>query len=218
MTVEAEGSSAPIWYRETGTTSTGLRLAEAWTSDEHRDGGYTTSKPRAASLVWRTTATDHGLLHVNIPPERAPDVPPLWYVPLDETRGDSPSCALVGYLDDGIPPGTVVSTHTFATLGVPSDAQVGMVRWRRTGLVVELYVAREHRMRDIGLSLVHAAGAWHQANRWPGFIYADPAAAPPGSLAPVLRRHPSRARGDPVPDAAESAAPPTRRWWWPGGR
>lgn len=216
MTVDAEGPGAPIWYRETGTTSTGLRLAEAWTSDEHRDGSYTAAAPQRASLVWRTTATDDGLLHVNIPPARAPDVPPLWFVPIDELRGDDPGCSLVAYLDDGVPPGTVVSLHTLATLGVPSDSQVGTVRWLRTGLVVELYVARDYRMRDIGLSLVHAAGAWHQANRWPGFLYADTAAAPPGSLAPVARRHPSRVRDTSVPDPAEPAAPldpPKRRWW-----
>lgn len=194
MTAGSEFSGTALWYRALGSTATGLRLAEAWASDEHPEGSYATEESTRAALVWRTHASEHGLLRIEVPEDRTPGAPPLWFVPVDEPRGHPASCSLVAYLGGDIPAGTVVSPHTFATLEVHSDSQLGTVRWLRDGHVVELYVARDHRRQNVGITLVHAAGAWHQASGWPGFLYADAATSPPDALAPVARRHPGRIR------------------------
>jgi GNAT superfamily N-acetyltransferase len=188
------GADAHIWYRETGTTASGLRLAEAWESGDHADGEYADDVPAHATLVWRLTEPGRGLAHVEIPEHRAPGAPPLWFVAVDEPRAARPACNLVAYVGAGVEAGTVVSTHTFATLGIRSDAQLGAVRWYRDGLVHQIYVSPDHRRRNIGTSLIHAAGAWQQAKRWPGWIHADGRRTMLGQLFLAAKRHPSRIR------------------------
>lgn len=189
-----DGDGAHIWYRELGATASGLRVAEAWESAAHADGVYADAEPGDAALVWRTREPERGLLHVTIPADRAPGSPPLWFVVVDEPRGDRPACNLVAYGDDTLPAGTIVSNHTFATLGVRSDSQLGAVRWYRDGLVHQIFVSPDHRRRNIGTSLLHAAGAWQQANRWPGFIHSDGRRTLLGQLFLAAKRNPSRIR------------------------
>jgi len=183
-----------IWYRELGSTASGLRIAEAWESGAHADGEYSSDDPGDARLVWRLAESERGLVHVTIPEERAPGAPPLWFVAVDEPRAPRPACNLVAYSDADIAPGTIISTYTFATLGVRSDAQLGAVRWYRSGLVHQIYVSPQHRRRNIGTSLLHAAGAWQQANRWPGFIHSDGRRTVLGQLFLAAKRNPGRIR------------------------
>lgn len=161
-----------IWYRELAATPHGLRTAEAWEGVGGPGSGYVDRVPADAVLIWRSAPSADGLLQVGIPFERVPDAPPLWFVAVDEPRGRPPACILAAYRGDELPDGTVVGAHGFAQLGVPADAQLGEVRWFRDGLVHHIHVAPEWRRRDIGTSLLHAAGSWHQAMRWPGFLHA----------------------------------------------
>ncbi|TPX05185.1 GNAT family N-acetyltransferase, partial [Schumannella luteola] len=153
-------------------TDTGLALVEAWEGVGHPEGAYVARVPDDATLAWRTSATPHGLLHVGIPFERAPDAPPLWFLAIDESHGRAPSATIAAYTGDQLPDGTIVGSLGFARLGVPADAQLGEVRWFRDGLVHHIHVDPAFRRRDIGTSLLHAAGAWQQANRWPGYLHA----------------------------------------------
>ncbi len=163
-----------IWYRELGATAGGLRLAEAWEGPGHPEGAYVDDVPRGAELVWRTAASADGLLHVGIPFERAPDAPSLWFVAADGPRRRPPSCVLTAYAGDALPDGTVVEAHALARPNLDADAGLGHVRWFRDGLVQLVHVAPEFRRRDIGTSLLCAAGAWQQANRWPGYLHVGP--------------------------------------------
>jgi GNAT superfamily N-acetyltransferase len=183
-----------IWYRELGSTASGLRIAEAWESAAHADGEYSSDEPGDARLVWRLAEAERGLVHVEIPEERAPGAPALWFVAVDEPRGQRPACNLVAYSGADVTPGTIVSSYTFATLGVRSDAQLGAVRWYRDGLVHQIYVSPQHRRQNIGTSLLHAAGAWQQANRWPGFIHSDGRRTLLGQLFLAAKRNPGRIR------------------------
>lgn len=206
-------SAQHIWYRELGATASGLRLAEAWADDAHEEGAYSDDEPGDAELVWRTTAVERGLLQVTVPEHRAPGAPPLWFVVVDEPRGARPACNLVAYGGDALPAGTIVSGHTFATLGVRSDAQVGAVRWYRDGLVHQIFVSPDHRRQNIGTSLLHAAGAWQQANRWPGFLHSDGRRTLLGQLFLAAKQYPNRVRPltETMPDMDASAEPPERR-------
>lgn len=201
--MHAQGGPA-IWYRALGATHDGLRLAEAWEGDGYAEGAYSDADPGDAALVWRTSATPDGLLHVGIPFERAPDAPALWFVAVDEPRGAHPACILSAFAGDELPDGTIVGPHGFARLGVAADAQVGEVRWFRDGRVHHIHVVPEQRRRDIGTSLLCAAGAWHQANRWPGYLYVTE-----GPHTPLVQRFLStfRLRGRIVQSLAGGAAP-----------
>ncbi|TPX00525.1 GNAT family N-acetyltransferase, partial [Schumannella luteola] len=183
---------AHIWYRELGATASGLRVAEAWESPAHPDGAYSDDDPGAAALVWRSSATERGALHVEIPEERAPGAPELWFVAVDEPRARPAACNLVAYTGGDIPPGTIITPYAFATLGIPSDAQLGAVRWYRDGLVHQIYVSPDHRRRNIGSTLLYAAGAWQQANRWPGWIHSDGRRTQLGQLFLAAKRHVGR--------------------------
>lgn len=183
---------ARVWYRETGGTASGLRLAEGWESRHHGEGVYGEEVPPGASPVWRSAESDRGLLHVTVPEQRAPGAPPLWFVVVDEPRAPRAACNLVAYTGGDIPAGTIVSGHAFATLGVRSDAQLGAVRWYRTGLVHQIFVSPDHRRRNIGSSLLYVADAWHQANRWSGFLHADGRRTPLGQLFLAAKQYPGR--------------------------
>ena len=204
-------SDSHIWYRELGQTPSGLRLAEAWESAAHAEGEYSDDQPGDAELVWRTASTERGQLRIEIPPHRAPGAPPLWFVVVDEPRAAKPACNLVAYGGDALPAGTVITNHAFATLGVRSDAQLGAVRWYRDGLVHQIFVSPDHRRQNIGTALLHAAGAWQQANRWAGYLHSDGRRTLLGQLFLAAKQYPGRVRAltetmpdmDPVPASDE---------------
>jgi len=60
-----------------------------------------------------------------------------------------------------------------------------------------------------GTSLLHAAGAWQQANRWPGFIHSDGRRTVLGQLFLAAKRNPGRIRelSETMPDMDPDAAP-----------
>ncbi|AYF98702.1 N-acetyltransferase [Protaetiibacter intestinalis] len=188
-----------IWYRETGQTASGLRLAEAWEDAEHPDGVYLDEVPGDAALVWKSTETDAALLHVTIPEERAPGVPHLWFTAADEPHAAPRACTLSAYTDGPFVSGSIVSPLAFATLGIRGDDELGTVRWLRDGLVVDLYVAPDLRRQGVATCLLLAAGAWQQANRWPGFIHADRPRTRLGRAFLTRLRHPGRVARDAGP-------------------
>ena len=177
------GDERAIWYRELGTTSEGLRLAEAWEGVGHPEGAYVEDEPDDAELVWRTSESPHGKLQLGIPFERVPDAPALWYVVVDEPRARPAACMIAAFSGGELPEGTIIDPHTFAQLGIPADAQLGDVRWYRDGIVNDLHVVEKYRRRDVATCLLCAAGAWHQAQRWPGYLHASS-----GRRSPLVRR------------------------------
>lgn len=92
---------------------------------------------------------------------------------VDEARGQRPASNLVAFATDHSEPGTIVSRYTFATLGVDNNAQVGAVRWYRTGLIHQIFAAPAWRRSGVATALLLTASAFHQANAWPGKLHAD---------------------------------------------
>jgi GNAT superfamily N-acetyltransferase len=165
----------PIWYVRHERGPRHLWHATAWRGPGHADGDVVDASDvgEGAELVWRTSGAERGLLTVHVPEHRAPGAPPLWFVQVDEPGARPAATNLVAFPTDDLPPGTVVSRYTFATMGVRNDQQAGALRWYRDGLVHQIYVAPDWRRRLVGTSMLHVAGAWHQANGWSGHIHGD---------------------------------------------
>lgn len=162
-----------VVYRDLGTAPNGLRLAEAWSCPGAPRGPEVAVPPAGAELLWRSASADDGALRVDIPFELAPGAPKLWFLALDEPRGRPAACTLAAFADDAVAEGTILEAHGFAQLGIRADAQLGDVRWFRDGLVHHLQVLPPYRDRDVGTSLLCAAGAWHRARGWPGHPHGE---------------------------------------------
>lgn len=183
-----------VWYAQTGTVESGLRLITGVEGDEHPDGTLVTdADPAGLPWVWRTAPADRGLLRVEVPADAAPESPPMWFVQLSEAKADRPAEHLVGFPTDDFAPGTIVTRYTFATAGVHNDRQAGAVRWYRDlALVHQIFVARDWRRRNVGTMLLHVADAWHQANGWPGHLHSDGRRTDLGQQFITGVRHPQR--------------------------
>lgn len=166
-----EQSALPTWYARRSTLESGLHLVSAHRGHEHPDGA-TLHDGRPA--LWSTELSEQGIIRVLVAPEAVSDAPPTWFVYVDEPRAELPAANLVAYVTDDFPAGTIINRFQFGSLGLPSDAQAGAVRWlRQLGLVHQIFVAPEWRRRQVATLLVYTASAFHQANGWPGRLHGD---------------------------------------------
>jgi GNAT superfamily N-acetyltransferase len=178
-----------MWYQRTGG-SRGAWTATARMSEEHGDGEIVESTTSAAPVLWTTSESGSGVLHIDIP---SVDGPPLWFVHIDEPRSTPRATNIVAFTAEVLPPGTVVDQYGYATLGVPSDQQVGALRWHpENGLVHQIFVAPDWRRHRVGSMLLYAADAFHHFRGWPGRLHGDGNRTELGEQFLAAQRHPER--------------------------
>lgn len=173
-----------VWYLRHSPTDAGWWRTAAYENDEHDDGDAIEQKdgaPLPAGWVWRSVETGHGIMRIEYTPPNA-SAPPLWFVNVDEPKAEHPATNLVAFATDDREPGTIVSRYTFATMGVDNDAQVGAVRWYRSGVVHQIFVAPEWRQHGVATSIFIAASGFHQSNGWPQYLRSDGRRTKLGSL------------------------------------
>lgn len=168
-----------VWYLRLSRTDERRWRVAAYENTDHPDGAIVDLPTRTAAeaeppdgWLWCTQDSDRGILRVRLNPPGA-DRPPLWFVNVDEPAGQHPASNLVAFATDHFEPGTGVTKYTFANLGVNNDEQIGAVRWYRTGLIHQIFVAPAWRRRSVATALLLTASGFHQANGWPGKLHAD---------------------------------------------
>jgi GNAT superfamily N-acetyltransferase len=185
---------ATVWYRRDGRLPSGLWSVTAYQSDEHPDGRVAegAGEPAGTPWIWRTREPERGILAVDVAPALRDQAPPLWFVNVDEPTAKPPATNLVAFATDTHPAGTIVDRYAFATAGVDNALQAGAVRWYRTGVVHQIFVAPEWRRRLVASVLLYTASALHQANGWPDHLRSDGRRTDLGELFAAGARHPQR--------------------------
>ncbi len=182
-----------LGYTRDRRLDNGLWEVTARLDDSHPDGSQVAAPDPNAPVMWRTTETDAGLIHIQLAAFATPGAPPVWFVTVAETRATPPAMNLVAFTGDQKPAGTVITKFQFATLGVSNDEQAAAVRWYpATGLVHQVYVAAGWRRRHLGTHILYAAEAFHQANGWPGHLHGDGRRTELGEQLVAGLRHPGR--------------------------
>lgn len=207
---------ATVWYRREMRLPSGLWAVTAYRSDEHPDGQVAedADEPVGTPWVWRTREAERGILTVEVAPELQEQAPSLWYVNVDEPTVKPPATNLVAFATDHYPAGTIVNRYAFATAGVDNALQAGALRWYRTGIVHQVFVAPEWRRRLVASLLLYAGSAFHQSNGWPGYLRSDGRRTDLGELFAAGARHPQRIAPlsetmppmDPAPDGVDGPA------------
>ncbi|MBX3116672.1 MAG: hypothetical protein KF808_04925 [Cryobacterium sp.] len=183
-----------LWYHREAQLDSGLWSVKSFETDEHPDGfvdpdsGITDRD----DWLWRSFESPGVMLRFEIADGVIPEVPPLWFVNVDDPRGENPSTHLVAFQTDHLPAGSIISKFSFATMGVPNSSQVGAVHWYRTGIVNQIFVAPQWRRRFIASCLFGAADALHQGNGWPGHLRSDGRRTRLGMLLAAGFRYPQR--------------------------
>lgn len=184
-----------MWYsRDAALDGVGWQVS-AWESEDHPDGAIVEAAGDDVdgALIWRSRASDAGILSIALGPDAVPGAPDLWFVKVDEPRATPPACNVVAFASDDFPPGTVITNYRFATAQVANDKQVGALRWYpRDGLVHQVYVAPDWRRRRVGSAVIYAASAIHQSHGWPGKLHSDGRRTDLGDMFVAALRHPER--------------------------
>lgn len=187
--------SGPIgntWYSLRGQDTAGRWLIDAVLSDHFSDGSRQHRPvPDGATVIWTTSATADGMLHLQVIADSRPETP-VWFVIADEPVARHPACNVVAFTGDHVPDGTIVDQRTFARLRVANAHQVGAIRWYRTGLIHQIFVRKDFRRNHLGTMLLYACSSWQQANAWPGKVYGDGRRTIVGEKFVANVRHPNR--------------------------
>lgn len=184
-----------LWYLRERELPSGLWCMAGFETGAHRDGELLTVSPDEKiqdGWFWRTHESERGILRVDIAAEALPKRPALWFVNVDEPKGGTPATNLVAFATDHHEPGTIISRWAFATMGVHNDLQVGAVRWYRTGVVDQIFIAKQWRRQQAATAILVVADAFHQSNAWPGFLRSDGRRTNLGKFLAAGVRHPQR--------------------------
>lgn len=135
MSVPEAGTSA--WYHREEPLPGGRWRVRCLFSDDHPDGAAVTDPGDVEGRfeIWRADLDPVGRPRVLVNPDVAPGAPEMWFVALPEPDADDPAMTLVGYEHPARAPGVVVPDAEFFHLPVPSDDQVGAIRWWCRGVV-----------------------------------------------------------------------------------
>jgi hypothetical protein len=193
-------NGANISYLHAGSISPDLRAVTAYMGVGVEDGEQLMREPAndpTVTWLWRTDAiapdSTRGLLQVEVNSAVVDGAPAVWFVWVDEPTVTPRATNLVAFVDDRVAPGTILSGHQFAALGVGNDIQVGAIRWYpETGLIHQVFVAPDFRRQQLGTVLLYAASALHQSHSWPGKIHADGRRTELGQQFAAGLRHPHR--------------------------
>jgi GNAT superfamily N-acetyltransferase len=181
-------------YVRDGRLASGLWRVTAFRHDEGTDGEIRDGGAPDRPWSWSVEGAPHpALARVRIGAPLLEQVPPLWFVLVDEPTAKPRAVNLVGFADERVEPGTVLSRYAFASLGVHNDAQVGAVRWYpENGKVHQIFVAKEWRRRRVASTLLYTADAVHQAHGWSGVLHGDGRRTVLGQLLVDTFLHPNR--------------------------
>lgn len=188
-------ANANVWYVRDSVLPDGLHTVSGYIVEAATDGEIVkrSELPAGAQRLWSTRDSARGLLTIELAPEPIPEAPPLWFVNIPEPRSAPPATNLVAFSGGQLEAGTVISNYTFATFGVESSDQAGAVRWYpQSGIVHQVYVAREWRRKQVGTAILYAASAFHQANGWPDRLHSDGRRTDIGEQFVAGLRHPKR--------------------------
>ncbi len=187
-------TTSTVWYQRESRLPSGLWIVAAYQNDDHADGDVVDASAGAPGLpwIWRTREPDRGILAVDLAPELQEQSPPLWYVNVDEPVATPSATNLVAFATHHFAPGTIISRYAFATSGVDNQLQAGALRWYRTGIVHQIFVAQEWRRKFVASTLLYAASAFHQANGWPDYLRSDGRRTDLGDRFAAGTRHPQR--------------------------
>lgn len=166
--------SPGVWYQRISRTDDGWWRVAAYENDQHADGDTVAANPDTQApdgWLWRVDDSDRGILRVSLAPHVGDT--PLWFVHVDEAKAHPPAANLVAFATDHYEPGTVIGKYGFAGAGADNNDQVGAVRWYRTGLIHQVFVAPAWRRSGVATALLLTASAFHQAHAWPGKLHAD---------------------------------------------
>ncbi len=181
-----------VYTRDAVIDGVGFAVTARMT-DAVSDGSYVDEPDERWPLLWRTTASDRGILNVWVADIVAPEAPDLWFVRVDETKASPPAVNLVAFASDVRPAGTVVNHYQFATMGVRSEEQAAAVRWYpRDGLVHQVFVDPKWRRLQVGTKLLYSAGGVHQSMGWAGKLHSDGRRTPAGDALTSNLLHPIR--------------------------
>lgn len=163
-------------------------------SDEHPDGevALEADAPEGTPWVWRTRGVECGIVGVEFGSEVREGALQLWFVNVDEPNAKPAATSLVAFATDDFEPGTIVNNYTFAASRVDNSLQVGAIRWYRTGIIHQVFVAEQWRRRFVASLLIYAASAFHQSNGWPGCLRSDGRRTDLGEKFAAGVRHPQR--------------------------
>jgi GNAT superfamily N-acetyltransferase len=182
-----------IVYTRDGSLGAGVFATTARMTSQHPDGSYVDEPDESWPILWKSSASDLGILQISVSDFVAPEAPPLWFVRIDEPKASTLAVHLVAFASDVRPAGTVINHYQFATAGVHSDEQAGAVRWYPVdGLVHQVYVAPKWRRLQVGTLLLYSAGALHQSMGWPGKLHSDGRRTPAGDALTSSILHPIR--------------------------
>ena len=101
-----------------------------------------------------------------------PRAPDLWFVDVPSVEKGAHCRTLVAFDTAHLADGTIVDNSGFFSMPAGSEQQIGAVRWRTEDAFIEqIYVAPDHRRRNIARKLVYTAAGFHRHQGWPGFIH-----------------------------------------------
>lgn len=189
-----------VFYVRDQALAEGRWAVSAYASDRFAEGEIVI--PDVASeavadpstrLVWRTSASDRGIIRIERGPQEVPGAPDLWFVNVDEPKASPKATNLVGFATDHFEPGTVVNRYQFASLGLPNDEQVGAIRWyTELAIVHQVFVAEKWRRLRAGSAILYAADAFHQSMGRPGTLKSDGRHTDLGDQFLAAQKYPAR--------------------------
>jgi hypothetical protein len=146
----------------------------SWLTDDFPDGAEIEAPAEHWIPASAAEESSRGLVRVVFADFYASSVDNVWFVSVDEPKTTPAATNLVAFVGDQLPPGTIVSRYTFATMGVQNDRQAAAVRWYpATGLVHQIYVSPQWRRHQLATHLLAAANTFNLAKNWPGHLHGD---------------------------------------------
>ena len=172
-----------MWFIADSDSSNGVRGVVARDGHDFADGTHidradaqAEAALSAGSLLYsiEPVVEGPGVARVAVSDAVVAGAPPMWFCWVDEPKATPAAVNLVAYADERVPAGTIITNMQFASMMNTHDGQVGAIRWYPAdGRIHQIYVAPERRRENIGSMLIYAAGAFHQANGWPGRLHGD---------------------------------------------
>jgi len=158
---------------------------------------------------WRADVDSNGRSVIGLNPAGLVGAPPIWFVVLPELDIPTPAMSLVGFATDHVPEGTVLTDPEFFSLPVPSNAQVGAIRWwHLEGIVDQVFIPENWRQRRLGTAMTYAANAFQVHNGWPGNLRSDSRRTELGKYLDAGTQFPNRFA--PIEEVSPPMDPPKR--------
>jgi hypothetical protein len=166
----------PAWYVREKKCDRGRWQIRCVVDATHDDAAVVVGPiaTHGAYEPWRADVDSNGRSVIGLNPVGLVGTPPIWFVVLPELDIPTPAMSLVGFASDHVAEGTVLTDPEFFSLPVPSNAQVGAIRWwHLEGIVDQVFIPENWRQRRLGTAMTYAANAFQVHNGWPGNLRSD---------------------------------------------